>query len=51
MDFNDTPEEAAYRAEARKWLEANAPKTYVGGDELEGGTKDTMAASKAWQAK
>ena len=26
MDFNDTPEEAAYRADARKWLEANAPK-------------------------
>jgi hypothetical protein len=26
MDFNDTPEEAAYRAEARAWLEANAPK-------------------------
>ncbi len=26
MDFNDTPEEAAYRAKARAWLEANAPK-------------------------
>jgi alkylation response protein AidB-like acyl-CoA dehydrogenase len=51
MDFNDSPEEAAYRAEVRKWLEANAPKTYVGGDDLEGGTQDTMAASKAWQAK
>ncbi|MEE8580826.1 MAG: acyl-CoA dehydrogenase family protein [Myxococcota bacterium] len=24
MDFNDTPEEAAFRAEARAWLEANA---------------------------
>ena len=24
MDFNDTPEEAAFRAEARTWLEANA---------------------------
>ena len=23
MDFNDTPEEAAFRAEARKFLEAN----------------------------
>ncbi|MBL8771087.1 MAG: acyl-CoA dehydrogenase family protein, partial [Phenylobacterium sp.] len=51
MDFNDSPEEAAYRAEVRKWLEANAPKASVGGDDLEGGTKDTMAASKAWQAK
>jgi alkylation response protein AidB-like acyl-CoA dehydrogenase len=25
MDFNDTPEEAAFRAEARAWLAANAP--------------------------
>ena len=24
MDFNDTPEEAAFRAECRTWLEANA---------------------------
>jgi alkylation response protein AidB-like acyl-CoA dehydrogenase len=36
MDFNDTPEEAAFRAEARSWLEKNAePKaggfeTWVG---------------------
>ena len=51
MDFNDSPEEAAYRAEVRAWLEANAPKQSLGVDDLEGGTKDTMAASKAWQAK
>jgi alkylation response protein AidB-like acyl-CoA dehydrogenase len=51
MDFNDTPEEAAYRAEVRAWLEKNAPRTFAGGDDLEGGSKDTMAASKAWQAK
>ena len=25
MDFNDSPEEAAWRAESREWLEANAP--------------------------
>ena len=25
MDFNDTPEEARFRAEARAWLEKNAP--------------------------
>ncbi len=25
MDFGDTPQEAAFRAEARAWLEANAP--------------------------
>ncbi len=51
MDFNDSPEEAAYRAEVRAWLEANAPKTAVGRDDMEGGGADTMAASKAWQAK
>ena len=27
MDFNDTPEEAAFRAEVRAWLDANATKT------------------------
>jgi alkylation response protein AidB-like acyl-CoA dehydrogenase len=48
MDFNDTPEEAAYRAEVRKWLEANAPKKAVADDGEGGGS---MAASKAWQAK
>ena len=25
MDFNDSPEEAAWRTECRAWLEANAP--------------------------
>ena len=34
MDFNDTPEEAAFRAEARAWLEANAepidPVRFIG---------------------
>jgi len=49
MDFNDSPEEAAYRAQVRAWLEANAPKRHAGGDPEGGG--DTMSASKAWQAK
>ncbi len=26
MNFDDTPQEAAFRAEARKWIDANAPK-------------------------
>ena len=26
MDFNDTPEEAAFRKEVRTWLEANATR-------------------------
>ena len=50
MDFRDTPEEAAYRAQVRTWLEANAPRRAVGGD-VEGADTDYMPASKAWQAK
>ena len=26
MNFDDTPEEAAFRAEVRAWIDANAPK-------------------------
>ena len=48
MDFNDSPDEAAYRQQVRDWLDANAPKARVAGDP-EGG--DGLAASKAWQAK
>ena len=48
MDFNDSPEEAAYRAQVRDWLTANAPKKHVGTDP-EG--SDSMRASKSWQAK
>jgi len=49
MDFNDTPEEAAYRAQVKAWLDANAPKVHAADDDGEGG--GSMAASKAWQAK
>ena len=45
MDFNDTPEEAAFRAEARAWLEANAPSR----EELAG--LDEIEASKLWQKR
>lgn len=50
MDFNDTPEEAEYRAKVRAWLEENAPRGVKGaslGDEDE----SQMDACKAWQAK
>jgi alkylation response protein AidB-like acyl-CoA dehydrogenase len=49
MDFNDSPEEAAYRQQVRTWLEANAPKRHVSAD-MEG-DGDSMPASRAWQAK
>jgi alkylation response protein AidB-like acyl-CoA dehydrogenase len=47
MDFKDTPEEAAYRAQVRAWLQANAPGGVRGDDE----DPTNMAAAKAWQAK
>ncbi len=53
MDFNDTPQEAEFRAKARafldkhlKRLDPNAPA----GDEFEKETKDDIARAKAWQA-
>jgi alkylation response protein AidB-like acyl-CoA dehydrogenase len=54
MDFNDTPEEAAWRQEFRTWLEENAPK--VAGEvseheqELELGGGDYLERAKRWQA-
>lgn len=47
MDFNDTPEEAAFRAEARAWLEANAPAPGPAGRS----EAELLKAAKAWQAK
>jgi alkylation response protein AidB-like acyl-CoA dehydrogenase len=53
MDFNDSPEEAAYRAKVRKFLDANAtlrdPNKSKGNllDEAEG---DIIKKTKAWQA-
>ncbi|MYD95813.1 MAG: acyl-CoA dehydrogenase [Gammaproteobacteria bacterium] len=45
MDFNDNAEEAAFRAEARAWLEANVPAR----EELEG--LDEVEAAKLWQKR
>jgi alkylation response protein AidB-like acyl-CoA dehydrogenase len=48
MDFSDSPEEAAYRAKARAWLEANAPaEGFSFGRESAG----DLARARAWQAK
>jgi len=50
MDFSDTPEEAAYRAKVRAWLEANAPKE--GFSHTEGLTvAQEIARARDWQAK
>ena len=63
MNFDDTPEEAAFRAQARAWLEANAPlqlregligaaaqtTSSVHPPELDG--HDPVEVSKAWQER
>ncbi len=57
MNFDDTPQEAAFRAEARAWIAANAPAHLhaqlaaagYGQSPLAGG--DALAESKAWQKK
>src|ERR1700686_16620 len=57
MNFDDRPQEAAFRAEARKWIAANAPKQYE--DELKKSSlgrtglkgADILEVAKAWQKK
>ena len=39
MDFNDTPEEAAFRTEARTWLKANAEPLSLYERQQNGGRK------------
>lgn len=48
MDFNDTKEEAAFRAEVRDWLADHAPKHVISpGQELS--DTEQVARGKAWQ--
>jgi alkylation response protein AidB-like acyl-CoA dehydrogenase len=50
MDFDDTPEEAAFRAEARAWLEAHATRRRA--DQPRGGPSDEpdhVDECKVWQ--
>src|ERR1700682_6703546 len=57
MNFDDTPQEAAFRAEARKWIDANAPKEFeaelskssLGRIRLE--KEEIVDVGKAWQKK
>jgi alkylation response protein AidB-like acyl-CoA dehydrogenase len=55
MDFNDTPEEAAYRAKARAWLAANAelidPNETARDPLSEREDEGTIDAARAWQAR
>ncbi len=55
MDFDDTPEEAAFRAEACAWLDANAERLQRGERApglAEGrSSPDLIKRAQAWQAK
>ena len=52
MDFEDTPEEAAFRAEARTFLDANAErKTPGSGFEMPDSVDELITMAKVWQAK
>ncbi|MBV9842722.1 MAG: acyl-CoA dehydrogenase family protein [Sphingomonadaceae bacterium] len=57
MNFDDTPEEAAFRARARAWIAENAPRALEAELKLSGfghlhlHSVDRIAAAKAWQRK
>ncbi|MFK7896110.1 MAG: acyl-CoA dehydrogenase family protein [Myxococcota bacterium] len=54
MDFNDTPEEAAFRAEAVSWLEANSTRLPEDAPPRVQGERTTpamVAEAQAWQKK
>ncbi len=57
MNFDDTPQEAAFRSQARKWIDANAPREFeaelskasLGRIKLK--EHDIVEVAKAWQKK
>ena len=57
MNFDDTPEEAAFRTKVRAWIDANAPRHLEtelrnAGFGFQGvASEDPISASKAWQKK
>jgi alkylation response protein AidB-like acyl-CoA dehydrogenase len=53
MDFNDSPEEAAYREQARKWLAENAAahQSTTTGNGRKPNSPEHMAAAKEWQTR
>src|SRR6201991_1429409 len=57
MNFDDTPEEAAFRATARAWLDTNVPHELEADLKKSGfasmnvGGRDPLQLSKDWQKK
>jgi hypothetical protein len=52
MDFNDTPDQAKFRAKCREWLEANAElKESKSSGHSDSSLEDHLKVAKAWQQK
>ena len=54
MDFNDSKEEAAFRSDARQWLELNHAefaKEYPLNSSVSAGDNEVAEAAKAWQKR
>ncbi len=52
MDFNDTPEQAKFRAKCREWLEANAElKENKSSGHSDSSLENHLKIAKAWQQK
>ena len=53
MDFDDSPAQAAFRAECRAWLDANAPLKLRADDYFgpQLGPSERMQAARDWQAR
>jgi acyl-CoA dehydrogenase len=57
MDFDDTPKDAAFRARARAWIQANAPREHdvelkLAGDGMFSIRQgDPLAAARRWQRR
>jgi acyl-CoA dehydrogenase len=53
VDFDDSPDEAEFRARARAWLDANAPRRGGAGDLASDTAHDDgfVKACKAWQGR
>ncbi len=49
MDFEDSPAEAAFRAEARKFLEEHAPETPIGSRDPSTDRDDRLERARRWQ--
>lgn len=50
MDFSDTPEQAAFRSEARAWIKAHYPRDWRG-ENIYSDPEVFLPLAKAWQQK